>query len=73
MTTATKSATLVEALVAMGAKLGLNVVAEGVETEEQLALLRTQGCQEFQGYLFSRPLPADDMLKLLREERRQAL
>ena len=47
--------------------LGLKVVAEGVETERQLALLRDAGCDLVQGYYFSRPLPADAFEKLLRE------
>jgi EAL domain-containing protein (putative c-di-GMP-specific phosphodiesterase class I) len=40
-------------------------VAEGVETEQQLAHLRRLGCDEIQGYLFSRPVPAPELLKLL--------
>jgi EAL domain-containing protein (putative c-di-GMP-specific phosphodiesterase class I) len=39
--------------------LGIRVVAEGVETDAQLAYLRTHACDEYQGFLFSRPLPAD--------------
>ena len=45
---------------------GLRVVAEGVETEGQLARLREEGCDEVQGYLFSRPVCAEDFEKLLR-------
>jgi diguanylate cyclase (GGDEF)-like protein/PAS domain S-box-containing protein len=45
--------------------LGLEVVAEGVEEEQQLALLRRQGCDRAQGYLFARPMPADQILELL--------
>ena len=44
-------------IVALGASLGLAVIAEGVETEGQLALLRAMGCETFQGYLFARPVP----------------
>jgi EAL domain-containing protein (putative c-di-GMP-specific phosphodiesterase class I) len=51
--------TLVEATVAMGKALGLAIVAEGVETEEQAALLRSLGCDVAQGYLFARPQPPD--------------
>ena len=52
-------AAITTAIIAMGHALGLKTVAEGVETEAQLALLRKQGCDEMQGYLFSRPMPAD--------------
>ena len=42
-------------------------MAEGVETKEHLAWLQERGCDEVQGYLFSRPLPADDLARLLDE------
>jgi len=51
---------LVEAIVAMTRSLGLEVVAEGVENEAQLALLRSMGTRYGQGYHFSRPVPAGD-------------
>ncbi|MEC8442728.1 MAG: EAL domain-containing protein, partial [Pseudomonadota bacterium] len=44
------------AVIAMAHKLGMNVVAEGVETDEQFKYLRLNNCDEGQGYLFSRPL-----------------
>jgi diguanylate cyclase (GGDEF)-like protein/PAS domain S-box-containing protein len=50
---------IVDAVIRMAEALGLQTIAEGVETEGQLAFLRRQGCQAVQGYLFSRPLPAD--------------
>ena len=56
---------VVGALVELGHALGLTVVAEGVETDEQLARLRDLGCDGAQGYLFSRPLPVDGVHALL--------
>jgi diguanylate cyclase (GGDEF)-like protein len=54
------------AIINMGKALGLTVVAEGVETTEQDAFLREQSCDELQGFLFSKPVPADDIPMLLR-------
>jgi EAL domain-containing protein (putative c-di-GMP-specific phosphodiesterase class I) len=51
----------------MAASFDLEVVAEGVETVEQLAFLRERGCDKVQGYLFSAPQPAAEMTKLLRQ------
>jgi diguanylate cyclase (GGDEF)-like protein len=59
------SAAVVGALVELGHALGLSVVAEGVETDEQLARVRDLGCDGAQGYLFSRPLPVDGVHALL--------
>ena len=53
------AAAIVKVIITLGKTLNLKVVAEGVETEEQLALLREQGCDEIQGDFFSRPLSAD--------------
>ena len=52
-------AALASAIVAMGRALGLRIVAEGVETEAQRAALAEWGCDELQGYLYARPMPAD--------------
>ena len=56
---------LVETIVAMGTLLGLDVVAEGVESQEQLSLLSQYGCGYYQGYLASKPLPAALFAELL--------
>ncbi len=57
---------LVRAVISMAHGLGLRVVAEGVETPAQLAVLQAQGCDEAQGYYFSRPVPAEQFAELLR-------
>ena len=56
---------LSEAIITMAQKLGLKVIAEGIETEEQRKLLLDSGCDYGQGYYFSRPIPADKFLQLL--------
>lgn len=61
------AAMIARAVVSLGRSLGKTVVAEGVEHESQFAALREHGCNEFQGYLFARPLTADDLLRLLTE------
>ncbi len=55
-----ESQAIVSAIIGMATALNLRVVAEGVESEEQLAFLRKEGCQECQGYYFGRPLPAEE-------------
>jgi EAL domain-containing protein (putative c-di-GMP-specific phosphodiesterase class I) len=52
---------IVSAVIGMAHGLGLRVTAEGVETEAQLNFLRAHGCQEVQGYLFSKPKPAEEL------------
>ncbi|WUR14989.1 EAL domain-containing protein [[Empedobacter] haloabium] len=64
-----RSAAIAQATAALAHGLELVVVAEGVETEGQLAYLHAMGCDKIQGYLFSRPLPADELAALLREQR----
>ena len=58
-------AAIAKAIISMAHSLHLKVIAEGVETEQQLAFLISNRCDEMQGYLFSRPLPADEFEKLL--------
>jgi len=58
-------ASILKAIVTMGHALGLTVLAEGVETEEQARVLREQGCDEVQGYLYSRPVSAAQLIDLL--------
>ncbi len=55
-----------QAIVSMAHALGMSVVAEGVETEEQLAILRKLDCNEVQGYYIARPVPAGEMLEMMR-------
>lgn len=59
------SRSLVIAIIAMARALELKVVAEGVETQAQADFLRDQGCDQWQGYFFGRPMPAEDFTKLL--------
>jgi len=65
ITTDSDSKAIISAITAMGHNLKLKIIAEGVETEEQRVFLRAMDCDEFQGYLFSRPLPADEFRQLL--------
>lgn len=62
----TADAAIITAVVSMGKSLNQRVIAEGVETREQLAFLQAHGCGEGQGYFFSRPVTAEALLTLLR-------
>ena len=66
ITTAPDETTIVTAVISMGRSLKLRVVAEGVETQEELAFLQAHQCDEAQGYFFSRPLPPQQFAKLLK-------
>jgi EAL domain-containing protein (putative c-di-GMP-specific phosphodiesterase class I) len=57
---------IAQAIISMGRALGMTIVAEGVETSAQEAFLRAHGCDEMQGYLFSRPVPPEQLADLLR-------
>lgn len=63
-------AAITATIIAMAHNLGLQVIAEGVETQQQLDFLRRKACDELQGYLFSRPLNGQDLHALLRKEPR---
>jgi len=60
---------VVQAMITMARTLGLDVTCEGIETAEQLAVLRTMGCDSGQGFLFARPLSASGVAEALRAER----
>jgi len=60
------SKTIIKSVVTLGHGLGIDIVAEGVETEFEAVMMTHFGCTELQGYYFSRPLPADQMTQLLR-------
>jgi diguanylate cyclase (GGDEF)-like protein/PAS domain S-box-containing protein len=60
----TDDAAIVQAIIAMAHHLNLRVVAEGVETEKQLEVLREMGCDEYQGFLFSKPVTAEHFAEL---------
>ncbi|MGH8075387.1 MAG: EAL domain-containing protein, partial [Lysobacter sp.] len=61
----TRSAAIVRGIIAMGHRLGMKVTAKGVENEGELGFLRRNHCDFFQGYLFSEPLPADQLDELI--------
>ena len=65
----TDAATIVSLIISLAHTLRLGVIAEGVETEVQLAYLRRHGCDEMQGYFFSRPVPAEHFTQLLAERK----
>ena len=65
MTVSPKTVALIRAIIAMGHALDLTVIAEGVESDEQLAILRDEGCDEVQGLLTGQPLPSDRFVAFL--------
>jgi len=68
ITSATDPQPIVRALISLAHDLGMHVVAEGVETKEQLELLTSLSCDEFQGYLCSKPIPCDNFRALLKAQ-----
>ncbi len=59
--------TMTRTIIAMGHSLGMKIVAEGVETQDQLDFLRKENCDQIQGFLLSKPLSADELLTLLKQ------
>jgi diguanylate cyclase (GGDEF)-like protein len=64
-----EDATIVKAIIAMAQSLQLKVIAEGVETEEQLEFLRQHGCNEMQGFLLSRPVPPEEVVRFFGDKK----
>lgn len=62
-----KSESILRAIIDMAHKLGIRLVAEGAETEEQAAFLRANGCDYIQGYYYYKPMPEAEFLQLLEE------
>jgi len=65
ITSATEQTTIVSAIISMGQSLGLRIIAEGVESAEDVEFLKARNCDEAQGYYFSSPVPAEEFAKLL--------
>jgi len=61
----TDDAAIVETIIAMAHRLNLHVIAEGVETQEQVGFLLEHGCDQVQGYFYGRPMPAEELIKQL--------
>jgi EAL domain-containing protein (putative c-di-GMP-specific phosphodiesterase class I) len=59
------TAPIIKTIIDMGTNLNLNIIAEGIENKKQLEFLKENGCDFGQGYFFSRPLPVDDVIKIL--------
>jgi diguanylate cyclase (GGDEF)-like protein len=70
VTTDPNDAAIAKTIIAMAQNLQLKVLAEGVETKEQLSFLHQSGCHAMQGFLFSPPVPAEEFEKMLKEDKR---
>jgi diguanylate cyclase (GGDEF)-like protein len=68
ITTSPRATAVLQGIIALAHELHLEVIAEGVETAEQAAVLKGLGCDQYQGYFFGVPLPADDFARLLRHQ-----
>jgi EAL domain-containing protein (putative c-di-GMP-specific phosphodiesterase class I) len=69
VTTDPDDAAIIRAVISMAHSLGLKVIAEGVETADQLSFLMREGCDEVQGFLFSRAVPGEECAILVADER----
>jgi EAL domain-containing protein (putative c-di-GMP-specific phosphodiesterase class I) len=67
--TDSNDAAIAVAVISLGRSLGLSVIAEGVESGDQLEFLGVQKCDEYQGFHFSRPVPPEEIVRLLRHEK----
>jgi EAL domain-containing protein (putative c-di-GMP-specific phosphodiesterase class I) len=70
--TSANGGVIIQAIVALGRALGLSVLVEGVETEQQRVLLRLAGCDEMQGFLFAKPAPAATIDRLLTQQKQNS-
>ena len=66
LSTSSQDRSIVRTIIAMAQSLNLEVIAEGVETEEQRSLLNNKGCHNFQGYLFGKPVPVEEFEKAIK-------
>lgn len=71
MMISSKGRLILEQVVSMANKLELGLLAEGVETKEQVELLQNIGCDQVQGYYYAKPMPAEEFYELLKKERVQ--
>ena len=63
-----KGRMILEQVASMSEKLGLGLLAEGVETKEQVELLQSIGCDQVQGYYYAKPMPQEDFFELLKKQ-----
>ena len=63
-----KGRMILEQVVSMSEKLGLGLLAEGVETKEQVDLLQSIGCDQVQGYYYAKPMPQEEFFELLKKQ-----